>query len=184
MLSTPKPQLSVAEILTTVGDRSFGFLIFLLGVPNCVPMPPPIATISSLLLMLVAIQFVLKRESPALPTRILEQRLRVAAMRAAYQRVRPALVRLEGISGRRPGWTGPGAYVLTAILLVALSVGLLTALPVFGQIPWGVAACLLGLALVEHDRVLYAAAITACAIGGLTAYATAYALAEGLQNLF
>ena len=184
MLRTQKADLTIAEILGAVGDRSFGFLVFLLGIPNCVPMPPPIATISALLLMLIAVQFALRREAPTLPRAVLQHSLRVTTLRSAYLRLRPVLLRLEKLSGGGQQWSSQRAHFATAGFLVALSAGLLTAVPVVGQIPWGAAVCLIGLALIEHDRILFAAALAAGAVGAFTSWATAYALAEGIRTLF
>lgn len=184
LVDTSKDVVTVREILGAVGDRSFGLLVFLLGIPNCIPMPPPIATICALLLLLIAIQIGLGWTAPSLPKALLAKTLPTAALARALTKVRPALLRLERFSGRRLSWDGTGGALFTALVLAVLSLGMLTAIPVVGQIPWGVAVCLLGLGLVEHDGLLCLAAIVVSAIGATVSFAAVVAVAEGFQRLF
>ncbi len=49
-------RLTVADIVTVLRGRAFALLVVLLGLPNCLPMPPPIPLVCGLLLALVAAQ--------------------------------------------------------------------------------------------------------------------------------
>jgi hypothetical protein len=69
-------------------------------------------------------------------------------------------------------------------LLMALALGVLTAAPVIGQIPWGWAVCLLGLGLVERDGLLIVAAVIFGAIGALLSAGFVYAVFVAIKNLF
>ena len=48
-------RLTVADIVAVLRDRAFALLVVLLGLPNCLPMPPPIPLVCGLLLLLVAL---------------------------------------------------------------------------------------------------------------------------------
>ena len=70
----PNERLTVGTILARLGDRSFALLIVILGLPNCIPMPPPIPLVCSLLLFGVAIQIALGRRAPWLPAYVRDNR--------------------------------------------------------------------------------------------------------------
>ena len=72
--------------------------------------------------------------------------------------------------------------ILGAVLIV-LSIGLLTAAPFIGQIPWGIAVCLVGLGLVERDGVLVIAGLVAAAVGASLSASFVYAIFVGIKNL-
>ena len=67
----PSDRLTVAEIVAVLRDRAFALLVVMLGLLNCLPMPPPIPLLCGLLLGLVAVQIVAGRESPWVPKAIL-----------------------------------------------------------------------------------------------------------------
>ncbi len=60
-------RLTVADIVAVLRDRAFALLVVLLGLPNCLPMPPPIPLVCGLLLLLVAIQIAAGMSAPWLP---------------------------------------------------------------------------------------------------------------------
>jgi len=60
-------RLTVGDIVAVLRDRAFALLVVLLGLPNCLPMPPPIPLICGLLLLLVAIQIAAGMSAPWLP---------------------------------------------------------------------------------------------------------------------
>ena len=62
-------RLTVGEIVAVLKDRAFALLIVILGLPNCLPMPPPIPLVCGLLLLLVAIQITAGMASPGCPAR-------------------------------------------------------------------------------------------------------------------
>ena len=73
LASQPGERLTVRQIMSVLQDRAFALLIVLLGLPNCLPMPPPIPLVCGLLLALVAIQIVFGREAPWLPRQLLNR---------------------------------------------------------------------------------------------------------------
>jgi hypothetical protein len=65
---------------------------------------------------------------------------------------------------------------IMGFLLLALAVGLLTAAPIIGQIPWGLAVCLLGLGLIERDGLFVLCAVALGAIGAVLSASFVYAV--------
>src|SRR5581483_1803848 len=94
-------RLSVAEIVGVLRDRAFALLVVLLGLPNCLPMPPPIPFVCGLLLALVAAQLAAGRPTPWLPATLLRRSIPQDAVRRAVTRALPVLQKLERLSRPR-----------------------------------------------------------------------------------
>ncbi|WP_147046432.1 exopolysaccharide biosynthesis protein [Methylobacterium gnaphalii] len=159
-------RLSVGDIVAVLKDRAFALLVVLLGLPNCLPMPPPIPLVCGLLLLLVAVQITAGMASPWLPRKILRASIATETVDKAVTRAVPLLQRLERWSKPRMslfetaiGMRGMG------VLLLALSLALIVAPPFFGQIPLGLAISLVGLGLVERDGIVVLAGLIFGGIG-------------------
>jgi hypothetical protein len=180
----PADRLTVADILSVLRDRAFALLVVLLGLPNCLPMPPPIPLVCGLLLALVAIQIAAARPTPWLPRVLLRRSISREDVRRAVDRAFPALRKLERWS--RPRMTlfdTPLAMRLVGFLLLALALGLIVAAPIVGQIPLGLAVCLVGLGLVERDGVVVTAGLVIGALGLALSAGFIWAIAAGIAGL-
>ena len=123
----------MGDIIAVLRDRAFALLVVLLGLPNCLPMPPPIPLLCGLLLGLVAVQIVAGRASPWVPKAILARSIAREDVARAVGRAMPALRRLEHWSKPRMAvFESPLALRLVGVLLFALALGLLFAAPVVG----------------------------------------------------
>ena len=178
-------RLTVGDIVLILRDRAFALLVVLLGLPNCLPMPPPIPLVCGLLLALVAAQIAAGRDAPWLPRALLRRSVPQADLRRAVARALPILRRLERWSRPRGDALGSAvAMRATGFLLLALSLGLLFAAPVVGQIPLGLAVCLMGLGLVERDGVLVIGGLVVGFAGFAVNVGFVYAIVSGLEHLF
>jgi hypothetical protein len=119
-------------------------------------MPPPIPLVCGLLLALVAVQIIAGRPAPWLPTTLLHRSVARADVERAVSRAAPVFRRLERYSKPRMTVLNSGAAMrLIGVTLLILSIGIVFALPpIVGQIPLGIAVCLMGLGLVERDGIL------------------------------
>ena len=177
-------RLTVADIVAVLRDRAFALLVVLLGLPNCLPMPPPIPLVCGLLLLLVAIQIAAGMSAPWLPRRLLGQSIRQSDVKRAVTRAVPILRRLER-------WSRPRLSVFeTAIgmrgmgvALLALALALIVAAPLIGQIPLGLAVCLVGLGLVERDGIVVLAGLGVGLFGVVINAGFAYAVIAGIAGL-
>lgn len=159
----PGERLHVRDILAVLGDRAYALLVLLLGLPNCLPMPPPIPLICGLMLAGVAVQLLIGRHRPWLPKFLTDRSIATEVVERATRRVLPWLHRIERFSQPRMVMLQENlALRLIGLVLLALALGLLVAAPVIGQIPIGFGVCLIGLALVERDGVLL---VAGCVIG-------------------
>jgi hypothetical protein len=73
---------------------------------------------------------------------------------------------------------------LVGLLLLALAFGLLFAAPFIGQIPIGLAVCLVGLGFVERDGILVLAGLAAGVFGVLLSAGFIWAVVAGLGSIF
>ena len=179
-------RLTVGDILAVLRDRAFALLVVLLGLPNCLPMPPPIPLVCGLLLALVAVQIIAGRPAPWLPRALLHRSIARADLERAVMRAAPVFRKLERLS--RPRMTvleTALAIRLIGFVLLVLSFGIIFALPpIVGQIPLGIAVCLLGLGLVERDGVVVIGGLIIGSVGLTVNVGFVYALVSGVGSLF
>lgn len=175
--------MTVADIVAVLRDRAFALLVVLLGLPNCLPMPPPIPLVCGLLLALVAAQIAAGLSAPWLPGALMRRSVPQDAVTRAVARALPVLRRLEQWSRPRMAFLEtPLALRAIGFLLLALALGLLVAAPVIGQIPLGLAVCLVGLGLVERDGVVVMAGMVVGGIGLALNFGFAYALFQLFEH--
>lgn len=184
LAATSGERLTVEEIVSVLRDRAFALLVVLLGLPNCLPMPPPIPLLSGLLLALVAAQLAAGRSYPWLPRALLRRSMATADVVRAVGRAMPTLLRLERWSRpRMTAFESAVAVRLIGFILLALSIGLIFAAPIVGQIPLGIAVCLVGLGLVERDGVLVMAGVTIGLLGLALSLGFIWAIVAGIDKL-
>ncbi len=184
LASQPGERLTVREIMAVLQDRAFALLIVLLGLPNCLPMPPPIPLVCGLLLALVAIQIVFGREAPWLPSQLMNRSMARSDVERAVGRAVPTFRRLERISRPRMAFLDtPLAMRLMGAVVLVLSLGLLFAPPFVGQIPLGLAVCLVGLGLVERDGLVVLGGLVIGSVGLTLSLGFVYAIFAGIETL-
>lgn len=177
-------RVSIGEIVASLRQQAFALLVVVLGLPNCLPMPPPIPLISGLLLGFVAIQIAIGMQTPWLPPALLRKTVARSDVARAIARALPAVYRLERISKARLAvFNTPWGMRVTGVLLFLIAAGLLVAPPFIGQIPLGFAACLVGLGLVERDGVMAVSGITFGAIGIALSLSFVFAIIGGVASL-
>ncbi len=184
LASQPGERLTVRDIMTVLQDRAFALLIVLLGLPNCLPMPPPIPLVCGLLLALVAIQIVFGRDAPWLPGQLLNRSLSRADVERAVERAVPAFRKLERFS--RPRMTfldTPVAMRVMGVIILLMALGLLFAPPFVGQIPLGLAVCLVGLGLVERDGLVIIGGLLIGSVGMVLSLGFVYAIFTGIDSV-
>lgn len=159
-------RISVREIVAALGERAYALLVVVLGLPNCLPMPPPIPLLCGLLLLFVAAQIVVGWPSPWLPRRLLDRTISHDDLVKAANRAVPWLQWLErGARPRLVAFNREVAMRVIGCILLVFALALIFAAPVIGQIPLGLAVCLVGLGLVERDGYVVIAGLVLGAIG-------------------
>ncbi|KQU52033.1 exopolysaccharide biosynthesis protein exod [Bosea sp. Leaf344] len=185
LAALPGERLSVATIIAALKDRVYALLVVLLGLPNCLPMPPPIPLVCGLVLGFIGIQMLAGRAVPWLPRSLLGRSIGQRELDRAVSRAVPVLIRLERFS--RPRLTVLGSAIalpILGLLILILALGLVVAAPFIGQIPLGLAVCLVGLGLVERDGLFIIAGALVGVVGLVLSAGFAYAIISGLVGLF
>jgi hypothetical protein len=179
------PGITLRAILKTLGERGFALLIVGLGLPNCLPMPPPIPLLCGLLLIFVALQMVLGWATPWLPGFLLEKTVSRATLSNFIERAMPWVDRLERFAKPRLSlFDSRLAFRLVGSALMVFSLALVFAAPFIGQVPLGLAVVLIGLGLVERDGLLVLAGIGVGCAGTALSLGFVLALASGAAAIF
>jgi hypothetical protein len=166
-------------------DRAFALLVVLLGLPNCLPMPPPIPLVCGLVLLVIAIQIVAGMSAPWLPRRLLDQSIARATVEKAVNRAVPLLRRLERWSRPRLSvFDGAVGMRGMGVLILALALALIVAPPFFGQIPLGLAVSLIGLGLVERDGFVVLIGLLIGGVGVGISIGFVYTLFASIMSAF
>jgi hypothetical protein len=179
------PRVSVREIVDALGERAYALLIVVLGLPNCLPMPPPIPLLCGILLLFVAAQIIVGWPSPWLPKRLLNRSIARGDLVKAASRAVPWLQWLEkGAKPRLAVFDHVLALRVMGVVLLMFSLALIFAAPVIGQIPLGLAVCLVGLGLVERDGYVVIAGIVVGALGTSLSLGFLFAVIASAEAIF
>ena len=155
-----EPRITLGEIVRGLGDRTYGFLIFIFALPNGVPGPsiPGLSTITGVPLVLIALQMALGYPRPWLPGWLARRSLPRAGLLRLLERARPALAWVE--RRIRPRLIGPGMPLLDRMVgAYIVLVGLVLSLPIpFGNFPPAWALMVMALGLIQRDGIAMAVA--------------------------
>lgn len=173
------PEVTLGEVIDHFGGRAFGALLFILAIPNLLPLPPGSTTILGAPIAILAPQLAFGVRSPWLPRFLDHRPLKRAWLREAYDKVAPTLQRIEKISSPRLVWLfSPWAERLIGVACTALAFVLILPIPLGNVMP-SIVIGLFGLALVLRDGflALIAYLLTALSAGLLVVgFAAAWAL--------
>ena len=122
--------------------------------------------------------------APWLPRILLGRSIALTDVRSAVARAVPILRRLER-------WSRPRVSVFETALgmrgmgiaLLALALALIVAAPIVGQIPLGLAVCLVGLGLVERDGLVVMGGLVIGVFGVAINAGFAYAVIAGIVDV-
>jgi hypothetical protein len=177
-------RITVRDMVSALGQRAYALLLVILGLPNCLPMPPPIPLVCGLLILFVAMQMLLGFSAPWLPRRVLDLSVARESASRLMGRAYPWLERMERFAKPRIALlqTAAGLRLIGTLVLVC-ALALLVAAPFIGQIPLGIAICLMGLGLVERDGLIIGIASVFGALGVVFSIIFAWAIIAGLMKL-
>lgn len=167
----PEELLPLRMLLSGLGRRAFGMLLFAAILPAFIPIPVG-GAISGPLVVLMGLQLLLLRRRPWLPRFMAERGPHRHALARFHRMISPALLRLERVV--RPRMTAVldhvAAAAFTGLLLVLLGVLLALPIPLTNYL-FGGLLLLFALALLERDGALmlvaWAAGVAAIAVFGV-----------------
>jgi hypothetical protein len=159
--------VTLGEVLTATGERSFGALLAILAIPNMVAgLIPGLSIVLGLPLLLVSLQLVVGAERPWLPRRLARLEIKRLDLRRMVERTRPTLRRLErALQPRLEFLTSPWAERLIGLGCLALSVLVFLPIPFANLVP-AIGIMLFGFSMLERDGLM---ALVAMGIMGVSA---------------
>jgi hypothetical protein len=159
--------ISLGEVLETVGRRAYGPLLLLIGLFAISPLTaiPGFTWLSALLVLLVAGQMALGRQTPWLPKKALAVEVSREQLQKGVVAARPWAKRIDAfVAPRFTFMTAPPCVILVALIcvlaaLVTFPLGLIP----FAPLAPGIAVVLCGLGITARDGVLLTLGIAAVA---------------------
>jgi hypothetical protein len=156
-------RISMQQVVESVGSRSFGPLLLVMGVTLFSPLSgiPGMAVFAGLFVMLIAVQMLLGRKNFWLPAFILDRSVPQEKLVKAITWVKPTARRIDRLIKPRLNFMlHPSSTYLIAGLCVTVAAGL----PFLELVPFsssivGLALAILGLALVARDGLLVLIAV-------------------------
>jgi len=175
-------RVTLLDILTLAGERTFGFLLVLLSLPSALPVPAPGYSVPfGIVLFLLALQLIAGRVEPWFPKWFRNRSLALGQVQTIIKAAVPWLMRLERLSRPRMTYlcTSRLGRVILGCAIAVMGISMMIPLPLTNTLP-AIGVFVIGFSLIEEDgfvslmglaiSVLAAALsitlITAYAIGG------------------
>jgi hypothetical protein len=156
LTATDAERVTLGELVAALHERAFGFILLIVALINCVPLPPGASTIAGIPVLLVGVQMLFGRHQPWLPAFIARRSFRRLDLLAAVQRISPYLARLEKVARPRyPRLLHALQPNVVGLTVVALGLFIVTPM-VFTNIPPAIASVFLAVALIEEDGLVLA----------------------------
>ncbi len=144
--------LTIGQLVDSLGERAFGALMFIFAVPNIIPTPPGTSAILGLPLVILTWQVLIGRQSLWLPALVRDRRISREMLQTFVSKVTPVMTRLERVLRPRLSLIVNSNAAERAIGLVAFPLALILFLPIpFGNIMPASAIACLALGLAERD---------------------------------
>jgi len=184
----PDEVLRLRDLLTGLGRRSFGMLLFLATLPAFIPIPIG-GAVSGPLVILIGAQLLGGMRRPWLPKFLAERGPHRHALASFDRRISPLLAWLEKLVRPRLTWllAHRAASMFTGLLLILLGVLLSLPIPLTNYL-FGVLLLLFAFALLERDGALmlvaWVAGTIAVAVFGVLSGNLAAIGAQWLGGLF
>ncbi|MGK7651284.1 exopolysaccharide biosynthesis protein [Roseovarius sp. B08] len=166
-LADEEDNVSVKDVVEAIGSRGFGPIIFVIALLGASPLGgiPGVPTLFAVLLILIAAQILLGRQSFWIPDKIGDRAVEDEKVTRSVDKARPVAQWMDRYFGHRlEALTGQPAQIAAACVVVGLCLMIppLEVVPFAALIPFA-AIALLGLAITVRDGVLMVVAFAASA---------------------
>lgn len=154
-------RVSVRDIKNSLGRRSFGLMLFVLSIPNSLPIVgiPGVSAVTGLPILLIACQMMLGYDQIWLPKWISRSNFSREGFLKLIEKTAPWLARIERLLQPRWSWLVKG-NVERFLAGVCVLMAFLLILPIpFGNLLPGLSLLLISLGLIERDGVCVAAGL-------------------------
>ena len=146
--------VSIGELISGLGDRSFGWAILLFALLNLIPMPIGTNMITALPLVLLTGQMAAGFGHVRLPAFITRRGINRKGFQRVVLRLEPVIRPIEKIVRTRHVWLfRPKNEQLLGLLLLAVSLALFVPIPLSGFIP-AIALFVTSFGVIERDGIV------------------------------
>lgn len=154
-------RISLDDLTSTLGEKCFAGLIFLLAAPNMLPLPPGCDIALSVPLAILSAQLVLGIRRPWLPAWLRRREVTTERFAKLVERLSPLTRRAEILLSRRLDvFTGLVGRRLLGLFCLALAVLLGLPVPLGNAVP-AAAISLFALGLLARDGIAVVAGVAA-----------------------
>jgi len=178
-----RERISVGDLLTALGDRALGALMFVFAIPNVLPTPPGTSAVLGAPLIFLATQVMFGRK-PWLPAIISQRSMSREDFHVLIHRIAPWLERAEKLLKPRASVLAmpPMEYVVGFVCLV-LALVLVLPIPLGNMLP-ALAISLMALGLLERDGVWVSAGVIMAAVSMVVVSGVVFALVKATIFFF
>jgi hypothetical protein len=162
-----REKVTLADILTLAGERTFGFLFVLLALPSALPVPAPGYSVPfGIVMLLLAVQLIAGRKRPWMPRKWQSKAFEVQQLHGILNKGLPWLRRLESLSRPRLTYicTSLPGRVLIGFAIALMSVSMMIPIPGTNTLP-AMGIFVTGFGLLDDDGCISISGLTLCVLG-------------------
>jgi len=177
-------RITIGAVVTELGSRGFGLLLLAFALPCCLPMPPGVPSTAGWIITFIALNMIVGRDSLWLPQALARLGVERQTLHRIVNRCVPHVERMERLCRPRAGFAlNRTGRILIGFAMLIPSVLLILPIPIFGNVPPGIAAAVIAVAVSEGDGLIaLAGALLAVLVLAMTV-AAAWTLAQGLFGM-
>ncbi|MEZ5930831.1 MAG: exopolysaccharide biosynthesis protein [Alphaproteobacteria bacterium] len=147
--------LSIDAIAGTLRNRALGMSMLIFAIPCCLPMPPGVPVLSGIGLAVVAIHLMILKDELWLPRFIGNRQVATADLERLLKKIVPHVERVESFcKPRLMAMTSGLPKMIVGLVTLILGLLLILPIPLFGNLPPGLAAAMLAIGLAERDGAI------------------------------
>ena len=165
-VATVGDDVTLNELLTLGGERTFGFLFVLLSLPSALPIPAPGYSIPfGIVMLLLAVQLIIGRQKPWLPEGWLDKGFARTKVEGFITKGLPWLQKIEAVSRPRLSMicTSPVGRLVLGLAIALMSVAMMIPIPGTNTVP-AIGIFVIGFGLLDDDGAISLAGLTICTL--------------------
>lgn len=165
-VSTPSDDVTLNELLTLSGERTFGFLFVVLSLPSALPIPAPGYSIPfGIVMLLLAVQLIIGRKKPWLPQGWMAKGFERTKVAGFITKGLPWLQKIEAVSRPRLSiiCTSPVGRLMLGLAIALMSTCMLIPIPGTNTLP-AIGIFVIGFGLLDDDGAISLAGLTLCTL--------------------
>lgn len=165
-VATTSGDVTLNELLTLGGERTFGFLFVLLALPSALPIPAPGYSIPfGIVMWLLAVQLIIGRQKPWLPKGWLSKGFDRTKVKGFITKGLPWLQKIEAVSRPRLSiiCTSPVGRLVLGLAIALMAMAMMIPIPGTNTVP-AIGIFIIGFGLLDDDGAISLAGLTICTI--------------------